>query len=80
MFSQGEKTSVTFLKLTFVEVSLLYNVVLASTIQQSKSAICVHISTLFWIPVRFWSPQSTECYIALQCYTVDIYISFLLST
>ena len=47
-------------KLIFIGVQLLYNVVLVSTVQQSESAICVHISALFWISFPFRSPQSTE--------------------
>ena len=31
----------------FIGVELLYNVVLISAVQQSKSVICIHISTLF---------------------------------
>ena len=33
---------------------------LVSTVQQSESAICVHISPLFWISFSFRSPQSPE--------------------
>ena len=32
----------------FIGVQLLYNVVLGSTVQQSESAICIHISPLFF--------------------------------
>ena len=56
-----------FFKLIFIGVQLLYNVVLVSAVQQSESAICIHISPLFWISFPFSSPQSTEqsslCYI-----------------
>lgn len=38
-----------FLKLIFVGVQLLYNTVLAPTVQQSESAGRVHTSLLFWI-------------------------------
>ena len=34
----------------FIGVQLLYNVVLVSAIQQSGSAICIHVSSLFRIP------------------------------
>ena len=49
-----------FFFLIFIGVALLYNVMLASTVQQSGSAIRVHISPLFWISFPFRSPQSTE--------------------
>ena len=39
---------------------MLYNTVLISAVQQSESAIHIHISPLFWIPFPFRSPQSTE--------------------
>ena len=54
--------------LFFIGVQLLYNVVLVSAVQQSESAICIHISTLFWISFPFRSPQSTEQ--SSVCYTV----------
>ena len=49
-----------FLKLIFIGVQLLYNVVLISTVQQSESVIRIHISPLFGISFPFRSPQSTE--------------------
>ena len=49
-----------FFFLIFTEVWLLYNVVLVSAVQQSESAIRIHISPLFWISFPFRSPQSTE--------------------
>ena len=33
-----------FLKLIFIGVQLFYNVVLVSAVQQSESAVCMHIS------------------------------------
>ena len=39
---------------------MLYNGVLVSAVQQSESAIRIHISPLFWISFPFRSPQSTE--------------------
>ena len=36
-----------FLKLIFIGVQLIYNIVLVSTVQQSESVIHTHISTLF---------------------------------
>ena len=44
----------------FIEVQFLYTAVSVSAVQQSKSAICIHISPLFWISFPFRSPQSTE--------------------
>ena len=44
----------------FFGMHLLYNTVLVSTIQQSESAVCIHISPLFWISCLFRSPQSAE--------------------
>ena len=43
-----------------IGMQLLYNVVLVSTVQQSESTICIHISPLFWFSFPFRSPQSTE--------------------
>ena len=45
--------------LFFIEVQLLYNVVLVSAIQQSESAICIHIYGLPW-----WLRWLSVC---LQC-------------
>ena len=39
-----------FLKLIFIGVQLLYNVVLVSAVQQSESAICIHTSPFFRSP------------------------------
>ena len=36
-----------FLKLTFIAVLLLYKIVLISAVEQSESAIRVHVSPLF---------------------------------
>ena len=44
----------------FIGVQLFYNVVLVSTVQQSESAMCIHISPLFWISFPFRSLQITE--------------------
>ena len=46
--------------LIFIGVSLFYNVVLVSNVQQSESAIRIHIFPLFWVPFPFRSPQNTE--------------------
>ena len=46
--------------LIFIGVSLLYNVVLVSAVQQSESAIRIHIPSLFWISFPFRSSESTE--------------------
>ena len=49
-----------FLFLIFIAVQLLYNVVLVSAVQQSESAVRIHIAPVFWISFTFRSPQSTE--------------------
>ena len=36
-----------FIYLIFIKVQLLYNAVLVSAVQQSESAICIHVSPLF---------------------------------
>ena len=54
----------------FIGVELLYNAVFISTVQQSESAICVHISH----PFPFRSPQSTE---SLPCAKQTFLISYL---
>ena len=46
--------------INFIGIQLLYNVVLVSTVQQSESAICIHMPHLFWISFPFRSPESTE--------------------
>ena len=57
--------------LIFIGVQLLYNIVLVSTVQQSESAICIHISTLFQIPFPYRSLQSIEQ--SSLCYTAGSY-------
>ena len=52
----------------FIGVQLLYNVVLVSTVQQSESAIRIHICPLFWISFSCRSLQSTEQ--SSLCYAV----------
>ena len=47
---------------------MLYNAVLVCAVQQSESAVHIHIFPLFWIPFPFRSPQSTEQ--SSLCYTV----------
>ena len=49
-----------FLLLIFIGVQLLYNIVSVSAVQQTESAICLHIAPLFWISFPFSLPQSTE--------------------
>ena len=39
---------------------MLDNVVLVSSVQQSESAIRIHIFPLFWVSFPFRSPQNTE--------------------
>ena len=55
---RGWVSFILFLKLIFIEVQLLCNV-LVSTVQQSESAVRIHISLLFWISFPSRSPQST---------------------
>ena len=45
--------------LIFIGVKWLYTVMLASTIRQSESAVCVYTSPVFWISFPFRSPLST---------------------
>ena len=47
-----------FYFLIFIGVQLLYNVVLVSAVQQSESAICIHISPVFWISFPFRSEHN----------------------
>ena len=42
-----DSCSIYFFFIIFVGVSLIYNVVLVSSVQQSESIIHIHISTLF---------------------------------
>ena len=42
----------------FIGVELLYTAVSVSAVQQSESAIRIHISPLFWISFPLRSPQS----------------------
>ena len=44
----------------YIRVQLLYNVVLVPTVQQSESAIRIHISPVFWISFPFRSPTEPE--------------------
>ena len=41
-------------KLIFIRLQLLYNIVLVSTVQQSDSAVCIHLSPLFlnFLPIE----------------------------
>ena len=57
-----------FVLLCFLFCFVFYNVVLVSAVQRSESAICIHISPLFWISFPLRSPQSTEQ--SSLCYTV----------
>ena len=58
-------SSMSFLKLIFIGIYLLYSVVLISTIQQSESAIHIHLSLLFWISFPFSSMGFI--FLALAC-------------
>ena len=55
-----EEHGFSFLKYGLIRVELLYNVVLVSAVQQSKSAFYLHRSPLFWVSSPFSSPRSTE--------------------
>ena len=52
----------------FIGIQLLYTAVSVSTVQQSESAVHIHISPIFWISFPFRSPQSIEQ--GSLCYTV----------
>ena len=52
----------------FISVLLFYSGVLVLAVQQTESAVCIHISPLFWISFLFRSPQSIEQ--NSLCYTV----------
>ena len=52
----------------FIGVYLVYNAVLVSAVQQSESAIRIHISPLFWISFPSRSPQCIKQ--SFLCYTV----------
>ena len=47
---------------------------LFSAVQQSESAVCIHISSLFWISLPFRSLQSTE---KSSCAIQQVLISYL---
>ena len=57
------------------QAQLVYNVMLVPAIQQSESAIRIHIAPLFWISFPLRSPQSLK-YSPL-CYVVDSQLSIL---
>ena len=44
---ERQKKRVVFFLINFIRVHLLYNGVLISTIQQSESTLCIHISPHF---------------------------------
>ena len=60
IMSKGHSIIPSLFLLIFIGVQLLHNVVLVSSVQQSESAICIHISLPFWISFPFRSPKSTE--------------------
>ena len=45
---------------TYIGIQLYYIVLLVSAIEQSESAVCIHVSSLFWLSFPFSSPQSAE--------------------
>ena len=55
-----------------------------SAVQQSESAICFHISPLFWVSFPFRSPQSFLCYrvdsqLSVLCTVSIVYMSVSVS-
>ena len=62
-----------FLKIIFIGVQLIYNVVLVSAVAE-QSVIHIHISTLFQILFPYRSLQSTEQ--SCLCYTVGHYFIY----
>ena len=59
-----------FLKIIFIGVQLIYNVVLASAVAE-QLVVHIHIATLFQIPFPYRSLQSTEQ--SCLCYTAGHY-------
>ena len=62
-----------FLKLIFIELQLIYNVVFVYSLKQSESVVHIHISTLFKILFPYRSLQNTEqsslcCTVVLTSY------------
>ena len=57
---------------------LPHNAVFVSAAQQSESALCTHVSPLFWSSFPFRSPQSTEqsslCCIVGSHYSAILYL------
>ena len=68
---QGRKESDVTEQLNNSNKYLLYNIVLVSAVQQSESAICIHISPLLGISFPSRSPPSTEQ--SSLCYTVGLH-------
>ena len=64
-----------FFILIFIGVQLLCNAVSVSAVQQSESALHIHISPLFWISFPFRSSQSTEQ--SSLCYRAGSQLSIL---
>ena len=54
---------------------MLYNVVLASTVQQSDSPMCLHVSPLFWVSFSFRSPRTLTL---VACDTQQVLIGYVL--
>ena len=57
-----------FFVIFLIEMWLLQNVVLASVLQQSESAIIIHISSLFWICFPFIIEYSCAIHQFIICY------------
>ena len=52
---------------------MLYSVVFISAVQQSESAIYIHLSSLFWISCPFRSPESIEFPVLYSWFSLVIY-------
>ena len=57
----------------FFLIVLLYSVELVSAVQQSESAIYIHLSSLFWISCPFRSPESIEFPVLYSWFSLVIY-------
>ena len=63
-----------FLKLIFIGVLLLCNAVLVSVVQQSESAIHIHISSLYWISFSVHHRASSEFSVLYSKFFHDTYL------
>ena len=49
-----------FIIFKFLSAYSCFTMLCSSLLQQSASAVCIHLSPLFWVSHLFRSPQSTE--------------------